>query len=204
MITSTTQSIVPEYVADKLGAPFQIVLSKSVRQEVNADGEIVKTTIPNPRGLLHQVAITRLIHPRKLTGKDIKFVRKALSIKAKELADMISVSAEHLSRCEADKAVLSPGIEKFLRLSVLVDTLKLPEGIEKHCEESENAMRQLSKFSKSFQRLQDSIRSMQIEAVYNTEEPLILYFFVNDKSSAGCDDDDLNEEDWYDDLDIAA
>jgi transcriptional regulator with XRE-family HTH domain len=202
MTTSPTTSLLPEYVADYLGAPFEVVLSKSVKQTIDADGNVLKTTIPNPRGLLRQVAITRLIHPRKLSGKDIKFVRKALSIKAKELAEIIAVSPEHFSRCETDKAVLSPGIEKFLRLSILVDTLKLPAEIEQQLEV--DALMKLSKFRKAFERLQDSIRSMQIEAVYDSHEPLRLQFHVIDHSPSN-DDGELDyDEDWYDELDIAA
>lgn len=203
MTTSTTTSVLPEYVAEHLGAPFEVVLSKSVKQTIDEDGKVIKTTIPNPRGLLKQVAITRLIHPRKLSGKDIKFVRKALSIKAKELADMISVGPEHFSRCETDKAVLSPGIEKFLRLSILVDTLRLPDGIEQHVKD-DDALMKLSKFRKAFERLQDSIRSMQIEAVYDSHEPLRLHFFVVDRCSSDDDGQSDCDEDWYDDLDIAA
>lgn len=203
MTTSTTTSVLPEYVADYLGAPFEVVLSKSVKQTIDADGNVIETTIPNPRGLLRQVAITRLIHSRKLSGKDIKFVRKALSIKAKELADMIAVSPEHFSRCETDKAVLSPGIEKFLRLSILVDTLKLPAEIEQQIEDAD-ALMKLSKFRKAFERLQDSIRSMQIEAVYDSHELLRLQFHVIDHSSSNDDGEADSDEDWYDELDIAA
>ncbi len=203
MTTSPTTSVLPEYVADHLGAPFEIVLCKSVKQTEDKNGNVIKTTIPNPRGLLRQVAISRLIHPRKLSGKDIKFVRKALSIKAKELADMISVGPEHFSRCETDKAVLSPGIEKFLRLSVLVDTLELPDDIEQHVE-NEDALLKLSMFRKAFERLKDSIRSMQIEAVYDSHEPLRLHFHVVERTSIDHDDESDADEDWYGDIDIAA
>lgn len=203
MTTSPTTSVLPEYVADHLGAPFEIVLCKSVKQTEDKNGNVIKTTIPNPRGLLRQVAISRLIHPRKLSGKDIKFVRKALSIKAKELADMISVGPEHFSRCETDKAVLSPGIEKFLRLSVLVDTLELPDDIEQHVE-NEDALLKLSMFRKAFERLKDSIRSMQIEAVYDLHEPLRLHFHVVERTSIDHDDESDADEDWYGDIDIAA
>ena len=202
MTISPTTSVLPEYVADHLGAPFEIVLCKSVKQTKDNDGNVIKTTIPNPRGLLRQIAISRLTHPRKLSGKDIKFVRKALSIKAKELADMISVGPEHFSRCETDKAVLSPGIEKFLRLSVLVDTLELPDDIEQHIE-NEDALLKLSMFRKAFERLKESIRSMQIEAVYDSHEPLRLHFHVVERLSLDNDETDA-DEDWYSDIDIAA
>ncbi|HEY9092427.1 helix-turn-helix transcriptional regulator [Parasphingorhabdus sp.] len=187
-----TEIVLPEYEADSLGAPFTVILKNSVRQKLDDEGEVEKTIIPNPKGLLHQVAITRLIHPQKFSGEDIKFIRKSLRIKAKELAEMISVTPEHLSRCETNDRVLSPGLEKCMRLSIIIDTLRFPE----EAEDSEN-QKKFRKFQEAFSRLQDLIRDMRINPVRNSDEKLCLCFHISDHVSSEFDDED---EDWYDNL----
>lgn len=195
--------ILPEYIAEHLNAPFKVVLLDSVRQITNQDGDIVKTVIPNPKGLLHQVAITRLLYPRKLGAADIKFVRKALGIKAIELSEMLSITPEHLSRCEAGERLLSPGLEKCLRLSVLLDTFKLPDGAEEACKGNDSLKENFEKFQRALRRVQDLIRTMPISPVYDSEEDLIFSFRVRGKSIEN-DSTDNDDEDWLDDLSKAA
>lgn len=197
-----TIAVLPEYIAEHLNAPFKVVLLNSVRQIINKDGDVVKTIIPNPKGLLHQVAITRLLCPRKLGATDIKFVRKALGIKAIELSDMLSITPEHLSRCEAGERLLSPGLEKCLRLSVLLDTFKLPDGAEEACEGNDSLKDKLEKFRHALRRVQDLIRMMPISSVYDSEEDLVFAFRIS--KSTESDSADNEDEDWLDELSKAA
>ena len=146
MKRTDNEIVLLEYEAENLGTPFKVILKNSVRQKLNDKGEVEKTIIPNPKGLLHQIAITRLIHSRKLSGADIKFIRKSLRIKAKELAEMISVTPEHLSRCESNDRVLSPGLEKCMRLSIIIDTLRLPDEAEDVCKNDSEKRKNFRKF----------------------------------------------------------
>lgn len=110
--------VVPAYQVDTLGSPFRVTLKESV--EIRTDGATGKEIvhIPDFVGMAHTVARCRAAHPRKLSGKDIVFLRKALGIRAKSLADYLDVSPEHLSRCETGTKVLSSATEKVLRLFV--------------------------------------------------------------------------------------
>lgn len=110
--------VVSAYQVDTLGSPFRVTLKDSVEIRIDrATGkEIVH--IPDFVGMVHTVARCRAAHPRKLSGKDIVFLRKALGIRAKSLADYLDVSPEHLSRCESNAKVLSSATEKVLRLFV--------------------------------------------------------------------------------------
>src|SRR4051812_29581776 len=77
---------VSEYRPD-LGAPFEVILCDAVKQKVCKEtGVILSTKIPNLRGLLMEVAVARSIHPRKFSADEIKFVRKAIGLKANELS----------------------------------------------------------------------------------------------------------------------
>jgi transcriptional regulator with XRE-family HTH domain len=197
MKRTDNEIVLPEYEAENLGTPFTVILKNSVRQKLNNKGEVEKTIIPNPKGLLQQIAITRLIHSRKFSGEDIKFIRKSLRMKAKELAEMISVTPEHLSRCESNDRVLSPGLEKCMRLSIIIDTLRLPDEAEDICKNDSEKRKKFRKFQEAFSRLQDLIRDMKIDPVHNSDEKLCLYFYTSDHVNNGYDGDD---EDWYDNL----
>jgi transcriptional regulator with XRE-family HTH domain len=108
--------LVPEFVDDLMGAPFQVVLERSVMEEYcEKCGHIYGVTIPDLKGLLAAIAMTRALDPLKLSGDEIKFLRKAIRWKAKELAEFLEISPEHLSRCEAGTHPLSNGLEKYLR-----------------------------------------------------------------------------------------
>ena len=109
--------LVHEYNADLLGAPFKIVLVDSVTEEYcSATGEKLKTVIPDMSGLLRKAAFYRAIMPRKLVGEEIKFLRNAISYKAKQMADALEMTPEHYSRVENGSKRLMPDTEKLLRV----------------------------------------------------------------------------------------
>jgi putative zinc finger/helix-turn-helix YgiT family protein len=60
----------------------------------------------------------------KLRGCEIKFLRKYLGLSASDASSALSVGVSWLSRCENDKAPISPGAERFLRLMVMYDQPK--------------------------------------------------------------------------------
>jgi len=122
----------PEYHAD-IGAPFQVILIDAVRQKISPSGEILETYIPNMSGLLKEVAVARALIPRKFSAEEIRFVRKAVNLKSSELAALLGVSSEHLSRCENRERVLSAPAEKLLRVIILKKRFNLSE-LEKWAE----------------------------------------------------------------------
>lgn len=118
--------VVDQFEAKDLGAPFRVILHKAV--EVCLDdstGEVVSYSIPDIDGLIRVVVVKRLLNRRKLSGADIRFVRKAIGVKQKEMAQKIEMSHEHLSRCESGTLVLSPGAEKLLRIFAIKVAVKL-------------------------------------------------------------------------------
>lgn len=117
--------VVSQFEATDLGTPFKVFLHNSVKVETDAKGSIKKYTIPDLEGLLRVVAMSRLLHPRKLTGGDIRFLRKAAGLRQKDLAHKIDLRAETLSRVEADEQAISPQSEKLLRVYVLKTVMKL-------------------------------------------------------------------------------
>ena len=78
----------------------------------------MSTTIPDLEGLIAAVAVTRVIHDLKLNGGEIRFLRKAVAMTARTLADRLEVTPETVSRWENGKDPIGPTSEKLLRLIV--------------------------------------------------------------------------------------
>jgi DNA-binding transcriptional regulator YiaG len=110
-----------EYVLDDLGTSFQVKLHNSVERRNGPKG--LEIFIPDYHGLMKQIAISRVLHSAKLKAGDIKFLRKTLGVKSKELASKLDVTPEHMSRCEAGHKVLSPNSERVLRLIILQEAI---------------------------------------------------------------------------------
>jgi len=107
--------VVHRYDADTLGAPFKVTLIRSVTEQIDAEtGErIIK--IPDLNGLIDAVVHCRVCDEMKLNGDELKCIRRALDVKANKIADLLGISAEHLSRCEAGAKTLSQASEKIFR-----------------------------------------------------------------------------------------
>jgi DNA-binding transcriptional regulator YiaG len=149
--------LIPAYEADLLGAPFRVILEDAVQEEwCSSCNTKLKTTIPDPDGLLRAVAQTRALCPRRLTGAEIKFFRHAMGWKSKKLAVNLGLTPEHLSRCEHGTKQLSVPVEKWLRVFVLYKM------VSKEVRERADI---------------DEILDMKIRSVWDTDNPLELRFY---------------------------
>lgn len=165
------------YSADELGAPFKVYLEKGYKVERRLGDEFV--TITDLPGLIAAVVQTRVMHPRKLSGEELKFIRTALRIKSKEVADLIDLSPEHYSRCESGEKTLSPNTEKAYRVIVYLhsfvkdravqEVLNLKTLPEPHEISSGQAKEALTAFMKVFME-------MKIKPVAPADEKLEFWF----------------------------
>lgn len=117
--TNVSTGPVPIYTLSEPGIKLHLIYS--VEKVECRDCLEFSFDIPNMEGLFAAAAIARAKNPIKLNGAEIKFIRKAMDISAKKLAQYLEVTVEHLSRWENDKAPITASYEKMLRL--LVGTL---------------------------------------------------------------------------------
>ena len=195
MDTAMKPQIVEEYHAQDLGAPFKVVLINSVKQLVDEDtGEVEQVIIPNLRGLIKCIAITRILNPRKLSGSEIKFVRKAVKLSAKHVAKMIDVSPEHLSRCEAGSKILSPSAEKCLRVSIFLEQFKMLDDIDALALEDKDLLDKVKKVRTAIRAISAIVEEMEISSAFDPE-PLEFRFKIVSAIEANLFDDEPNA-DW--------
>lgn len=174
-------SVLPEYALDNLGISFQVILVDSAQRIQGEMGS--ETYIPDYQGLIKQIALTRAAHPLKLKGGDIRFLRKTLGLKAKDLAEKLDLTPEHLSRCESGDKILSPNSEKVLRSLVILEAVYV---LQKAAEDCPGDLSGLSeKITKLLVRLKDIISGMKLSAVHAVDEELVIQFSRVPQRSAG-------------------
>lgn len=178
---------VEEYVADGLGAPFGIVLCNAVKQEIDPrTHEVLATFIPNKTDLLKEAALARALCDRKLSGDEIKFLRKAINLKALELADLLGISAEHLSRCENGDRVLSNSAEKLFRVIILkrrYDRLEIADKIIERLSDTSIDPNRISHLKDLLAYYRECVRDLEvaifdsrIQAVFDLDDRLWFSF----------------------------
>ena len=167
-------STLPTFEATGLGAPFKVILEHAVKVEAcNKCGTKLGTFVPDMEGLFYAVVFARALEPRKLSGDEIRFMRKAMGWKAKDLATRLGVSPEHFSRCENNKKIMDKATEKLFRLYCL---LKTPD---------KSALQELE--------VSNLFELIEIESMWDASKPLVFHFV---RRSIGHEHVPENDEKW--------
>jgi transcriptional regulator with XRE-family HTH domain len=190
-----------EYVLDGLGTSFEVILHNAVERRVAEKGPEV--FIPDYQGLIKQIAISRSFHPAKLRGGDIRFLRKTLGMKAKELAAKLDISPEHLSRCEQGSKVLSPNSEKVLRSIVLLEAIYVAK---KALEDVDRKGRGpvidglLKKLTDLLDKTKAVMEDLEIKPISSLEDRIVFHFhLVSSITPERANDDDVDSpREWSD------
>jgi DNA-binding transcriptional regulator YiaG len=104
------------YELDTLRAPFKVVLLNSFAFGVDSKTGEETVSIKDWTGLIKAVVRTRIRHVRKLNGNEIRFIRKAIGVRANLLAKFLDMTPEHFSRCENGTKTMSNQSEKLFGL----------------------------------------------------------------------------------------
>jgi DNA-binding transcriptional regulator YiaG len=96
-----------------------VILIRAVELTKCADcGQVLSEKIPALQKLIAAMALARIADPLKLSGNDIRFLRKAMNWTAREFSSALGVSVETVSRWENGKDPIGLANEKLLRLMV--------------------------------------------------------------------------------------
>src|SRR5579864_6703873 len=179
-----------------IGTPFKVFLSNGVEEKLDKNTGKIMTEIVDLPGLIASILESRVLHPRKLSGDDLKYIRSALHMRSAEVASVLDVSPEHYSRCEAGTKTLSPSGEKFFRMYVFLQAAckhtAVQERLSKKKQEpvdcnSEKAKEALEAFRRIF-------TEMKIQHIFDADDELAFYFSWGarevGKQDADCGKDD--------------
>jgi len=81
-------------------------------------GNIVRADIPDLPGLIAAVAVGRAKEPLKLSGSEIRFLRKTMEFTSRKVAELLTVSEETISRWENGRLAIGSANERLLRWTV--------------------------------------------------------------------------------------
>ena len=181
--------VVEAFVAKDLGAPFKVILNDAVQASFDKEtGDMINYEIPDLDGLLRTIVLTRVLHPRRLMGADVKFIRKALGVKQKVLASKIEMAPETLSRIEAGSHPFAVVNEKLLRIFAVKTVFKMDK--VKACEAKTN-------FEDAIDRLFEIIKP---KAVFDVAEELVFNFHRSSSVATEAQGEPSNDNDyWMDD-----
>jgi len=108
------EHVLPVY-EDRLAGIPAILINSAI--EATTDG-VTGVIVPDPEGLQIAVAVARVTVPMKLTGPEIRVLRKTMGIQARELAGHLDVTPETLSRWENGREQIATNPERLLRIRV--------------------------------------------------------------------------------------
>jgi putative zinc finger/helix-turn-helix YgiT family protein len=109
------RSVKPEHVEDLGGVVVKIMNAVKVFKCTNTDcGEEV-IGIPDMQGLVRAAAVYRALDPARLTGKEVRFMRRALDMTQAEFGKAMDLSPEHVSRWETGARGTGCASEKLVR-----------------------------------------------------------------------------------------
>lgn len=112
-----------------LGLPG-VLLVNSVDEIVCAKCGAKSISIKDLPGLTAAMAVARAKNARKLSGREIRFLRKAMGLRASVLAENLGVREETVSRWENDREPIGPASEKLLRLMVFFEFGQKTPGVD--------------------------------------------------------------------------
>jgi DNA-binding transcriptional regulator YiaG len=114
------------YRFDEVGIP---VLLKNVELVKCEDCGTIDPIIPDMNGLMHVIALAVICHPCKLSGAEIRFLRKYLAMSAETFSGLMDIDRTTLSKWENGQGVGSQS-DRLIRLLVLTTSQELRQHIE--------------------------------------------------------------------------
>lgn len=175
-----------------LGTPFKVFLSNGVTVKSNTITRKEKTEITDLPGLIAALVKARVMHPRKLSGEDLKYIRSALALKSSEAAKALDMTPEHYSRCEHSVRALSSAAEKFYRMFVYLEASRRDKSISEMSKAEKAKAIDAETAKKAIDAFQKVFLEMKIQHIYSAEDVLEFCFFRREcvPECEGCEDDD--------------
>lgn len=182
-----------------LGTPFKVVLSGGVVVKFNSITRKETTEITDLPGLIAAIVKSRVLHPRKLSGDDLKYIRSALALKSSEVANALDLTPEHYSRCENGTKALSSSAEKFYRMFVFLEASSRDKDFHEMSKEEQIKDCDLEKAKKAMEAFRKLFLEMKIQHIYPAEEKLALGFHRRD-CQPECEDCKDDEIEWQEEV----
>jgi DNA-binding transcriptional regulator YiaG len=109
------RSVMPGHIEDLGGVVVKIVNAVKVLKCTNVECSEEMISIPDMLGLVRAAAVYRALDPVRLSGKEVRFMRRALDMTQAEFAEKMDLAVETVSRWETGARGTGCTSEKLLR-----------------------------------------------------------------------------------------
>lgn len=110
------KSIRPEHTEDLGGVVVKVLNAVQVLRCTNCKTELV--AIPDLDGLARATAISRALNHVRLSGREVKFLRRVLDMTQVKFAEAMELTAESVSRWENNARGVGGACEKLVRHNI--------------------------------------------------------------------------------------
>ncbi len=112
---------IARYEEAGLGLPYPVVLIDAAEEEIDHQtGERIGVSIPDLDGLVAALTVSRAFSPIQLHGSEVRFIRRAVGMSAKQLASALQIDPATFSRWENDKQSVGEWADKQVRMFAIL------------------------------------------------------------------------------------
>src|SRR6185312_11976411 len=119
-----------------MGLPYPIVLLDAAEEVTHPrTGKVLGIAVPNAEEMAAAVALALCFMPVRLTGAEVRFIRRVLGMTGQELAAAVEMTPETLSRWEHGKRAVGGWADKAIRMAAVLQLQDRALGSHQHPEE---------------------------------------------------------------------
>jgi transcriptional regulator with XRE-family HTH domain len=132
----TTTRVLERYEENLLGLPYPVTLINAAEEVAHPKtGEILGIAVPGVEELAAAVALALCLMPVRLTGAEVRFIRRTLGMSGQELAEAVGMDPATLSRWEHDKQAVGGWADKAIRMAAVLQLQDRAPGANIHPED---------------------------------------------------------------------
>lgn len=111
---------IENYEVQSIGLPYPVIALNGVEEELDEQGNRIGVSIPDLEGFVAAVAVARALDPMRLSGPEVRFMRRVLDKTARTFAEALEIRHETLSRWEKEHAEPGAWADKQVRMAVII------------------------------------------------------------------------------------
>jgi DNA-binding transcriptional regulator YiaG len=113
--------VLDRYEERLMGLPYPVVLLDAAEEITHPkSGEVLGIAIPDAEELAASVALALCFMPVRLTGAEVRFVRRVMDMAGQELAAAVEMDPATLSRWETGKQDIGAWADKAVRMAAVL------------------------------------------------------------------------------------
>ncbi len=109
------------YEEKLMGLPYPVVLLDAAEEVTHPKtGKVLRITIPEAEEMAAAVALALCFIPTRLTGAEVRFIRRVLDMTGKDFASAVEMDRATLSRWEHGKQEVGAWADKAVRMAAVL------------------------------------------------------------------------------------